>query len=67
MLNLLLDGGGDGRRRVFMVPSVQALNLKDGGCCAPGLAGSSVSSLNIFTNTAVTCRIIGSRIESVVT
>lgn len=54
MLNLLV-GGGDGRRRVFMVLSVHARILKDVGCC-PGLLGSSVSSLSIFINTAVTCR-----------
>lgn len=53
MLNLLLDGGGDARRRLFRVLSVQALNLKDAGWY-PGLAGSSVNSLNIFVNTPVT-------------
>lgn len=55
MLNLLLNGGGDGRRRVFMVPSVQALSLKN-ACCCPGLLCNSVSNLNMFMNTAVTCR-----------
>lgn len=54
MLNLLLNGGGDGRRRAFMLPSVQALSLKD-VCCCPGLC-NSVSNLSIFINTAVTCR-----------
>lgn len=53
MLNLLLDGGGDSfsRRRVFIVPSVEALNLKV-GCCP----GNSVNSFNMFTNTAMTCQ-----------
>jgi len=55
MLNLLVNGGGDGLRRVFMVPSVQALSLKN-ACCCPGLLCNSVSNLNIFMNMAVTCR-----------
>jgi len=54
MLNLLLDGGGDSfsRRRVFMVPSVEALSLKVAGCCP----GNSANSFNMFTKTAMTCR-----------
>lgn len=54
MLNLLLDGGGDSfsRRRVFIVPSVEALSLKVAGCCP----GSSLNNFSIFINTAVTCR-----------
>lgn len=56
MLNLLLDGGGDDRRYVLMDPSVQALVLKDVGWF-PGVAGSSVNSLNMFINTAMTCQI----------
>lgn len=56
MLNLLFDGGGDDRRYVLMDPSVQALVLKDVGWF-PGVAGSSVNSLNMFVNMAMTCRI----------
>lgn len=37
-----------------MVPSVQALSLKDAWCC-PELC-ISVSNLNMFMNMAVTCR-----------
>jgi hypothetical protein len=37
-----------------MVLSVQALSLKDPTRC-PGLSGSSIINLNIFTNMAVTC------------
>lgn len=31
ILNLLFEGGGGGRRRVFSVKSVQDLNLKNAG------------------------------------
>jgi len=51
MLNLL-NRGGDGRRRVFMDPSVQALILKD----VWWLLCNSVSNLNMFMNTVVTCQ-----------
>lgn len=53
MLNLLLDGGVDSfsRRRVFMVPSVEALSLKV-ACCP----GSSLNNFSMFIKTAVTCR-----------
>lgn len=56
ILNLLLRGIGDGRRRASNVPSVEALTLKE-FVCWPELPGNSVNSLKMSVKTAMTCRI----------
>ncbi|KOX71093.1 hypothetical protein WN51_04628 [Melipona quadrifasciata] len=56
MLNLLLSGTGEGRRRTSKVPSVEALTLKE-FVCWPELPGSSVNSLEMSVKTAMTCQI----------